>query len=91
MPNGLEKHVFVVIEMFAKLEHVDFSQPHNLSFGFKDSLDVLRSSLHDWKFCCENVRASLTNLLKILFVEVRQLFLSEDRLKNVKHAVHSAN
>lgn len=65
-------------EELSEFELVEMNQPHNLALHLVNSLSVYRATLHQLEFSGKEKGAGLSNLIKILLVEIWQLLLAQD-------------
>ena len=82
----MEEQVCLGLKVLAKLELIKLDHADNFGASLEHLLEVF-GILHLRQVCLKNEDARLTNLLKILLIEVWQLFLTEDRLEDVQHTV----
>ena len=72
--------------MLCKFELIELNHTDYLCSCLEELLKVFRAlQLHE--VCFEDEDTGLTNIFKILLVEVGELLLAQDRLKDVQHTV----
>ena len=77
LPDLLEEDICLALKELSEFELVQLYHADDLRPSLQELLDIL-GLLELREICLEHEDANLTNLVKILFVKVWQLLLTED-------------
>jgi len=86
-PHSLECVIFIVLEVLLELEVVEMDQAHNFATSFYDFVWHL---LHPREVFVDHRHARLHYGWQLLFVEIREFFLREYRLDDMKDRIHNS-